>query len=60
MSTKMGNPEGGLGPKDKEEVDHAKHLFTNDAHAEGKSKLLQEMEDAAAQYIAAKHPGGPR
>jgi len=63
MEEKMGNPEA---EKDtwatagKSQRDTARFLFNKSPRFDERRKLLQQMEEAAANYVAAKHPGGPR
>lgn len=57
MTTKMGNPEMKY-PSN--QIPWADYEFNKSAYGDARKKILQRMEDAAAQYIAAKHPGGPR
>lgn len=61
MATKMGNPEaansGELGTKQRKQADY---YFNESPYSDARKKMLDQIEDAAAQYIAKKHPGGPR
>ncbi len=61
MATKMGNPEatdsGEAGVKQRKQ---ANYYFNESPFGDARKTMLGQIEDAAAQYIAAKHPGGPR
>lgn len=63
METKMGDPEAALdkpGGISKEQRDDARFLFNQSSNADRRRKIIDKMEEAAANYIAAKRPGGPR
>ena len=70
MQSKMGDPErvedeailaanpgavGGL-----QQQKDARDIFTKSPFAKDRQKIIDKMEEAAANYIAAKRPGGPR
>ncbi len=57
MEEKMGNPEVGFGDKQR---DTARHLYNDSLLADKRRKLLSQMEEGAANYIAQRRPGGPR
>jgi hypothetical protein len=62
MKNKMGDPEAIWKGKPgyDQQIAHAEWNFDKGLYAERNKKLLEAMEKAASQYIAAKHPGGPR
>ncbi len=63
MATKMGDPEAAndsWAPVSKDQRNDANYLFNKSPYAGERSKILSQMEDAAANYIAQKRPGGPR
>lgn len=60
MENKMGDPEANIGKLSEQQRNNARWAFNQSSYANQRTKTLQQMEDAAAQYIAAKHPGGPR
>jgi len=57
MEEKMGNPEVGFGDKER---DKARFLYNGSLLDDKRRKLLNQMEEAAANLIAQKRPGGPR
>lgn len=62
MESKMGNPEAKIdGDIAKEQRDAARKAFDPNLNTGAhRTKILGDMEAAAAKYIAAKTPGGPR
>jgi hypothetical protein len=63
MQSKMGDPEAAIdswAPVAKQQRSDASYLFNKSHYADQRQQTLNKMEDAAAQYIAAKRPGGPR
>lgn len=58
MTNQMGNPEvTNSGPLGKQQRDWAEAMFNGYPHYQ---KLLNSMEAGASQYMANKHPMGPR
>lgn len=61
MKTKMGNPEasyaGDLGKQQRAAADWS---FNQASQASRRKELVDQIEAAAAQAVAAKRPGGPR
>lgn len=60
MQVRMGDPEGQRGDIDARQRNTAEFRFTKDVGSARLTKLLDQMEMAASQYMAARRPGGPR
>lgn len=61
MQLRMGDPESeNEGSVNQKQVKTAKWVFKDSRDAVRLSRLLDEMDYAASQYMAAKRPGGPR